>query len=280
MIELKPGAPTKGFADNLRQAKQALANAGIAADTESGQNYFLNGVEGLDAACLHSLLDGSWYENLYTPGYWAVRDLDATTPRPFPLLQAQANRITRWIDDALDELGRIGRQDEWDPNNTPRVVFDTSALVREGEFDALDWPTLLGSRAVRLIIPILVIREMDNLKNRDPYGKARARLRRIFRFLDGSDRGPAEIREGITVELLMNHPRYRPLTDHDQEIVRRTKYLNGRLGGPLTLITGDYTMFAMAQTEGIQARITPAELALGIEPANTDEGDAPPTTSS
>lgn len=270
MIELKPGAPTKGFADNLKQARQTVANAGTAADPESGQNYYLNGVETLDAACLHSLLDSSWYESVYTPGYWAVRDLEATTPRPFPLLQAQANRITRWIDDSLEELGRIERQDEWDPNNTPRVIFDTSALVREGEFDALDWPGLLNSRTARLIIPILVVRELDNLKNRDPYGKARARLRRIFQFLDGHGRGPAEIRKGITLELLMNPARYSSLDDHDQEIVRRVSYMNGRLGGPLTLITGDYTMLAMAQAEGVQARITPSELAQGVEP---DMGD-------
>lgn len=132
MIELKPGAPTKGFAENLRQARQTVANAGTASNVESGQNYFLNGVEALDGACHHSLLDSSWYEDLYTPGYWAVRDLDSTTPRPSPLLQAQANRITRWIDDSLEELGRIEREDEWDLNNTIRVVFDTSALVREG----------------------------------------------------------------------------------------------------------------------------------------------------
>lgn len=273
MIELKPGAPTKGFAENLKQARQTVANAGIASNIESGQNYFLNGVEALDSACDHSLVGGSWYENLYTSGYWAVRDLDATTPRPSPLLLGRARRITRWIDDVLEELARIEQQDEWDQNNTPRVVFDTSALVREGEFDALDWPDLLGSRTVRLIIPILVVREMDNLKNRDQYGNARKRLRRMFQFLDGHGRGPAKIRNGVTLELLMNPPRHIPLADHDQEIVRRASYLNGRLGGALTLITGDYTMLAMAEVEGISARLTPTELAQGVE---TDADDAKP----
>ncbi|HUC14499.1 MAG TPA: PIN domain-containing protein, partial [Acidimicrobiales bacterium] len=114
----------------------------------------------------------------------------------------------------------------------------------------------------RLIIPILVMRELDDLKNFGKTPKARPRLRRIFEILRDKGRGPSPIREGITLELLMDPPRYSPLPVHDEEIVRRALYLRDRKGGILTLITGDYTMLASAGAEGLRVVMTPAELAL------------------
>jgi hypothetical protein len=54
----------------------------------------------------------------------------------------------RWLEDIELELRRISEQDEWDDKNIPRLVFDTSALVREGEFDRLNWSGITGGASV------------------------------------------------------------------------------------------------------------------------------------
>jgi hypothetical protein len=74
-----------------------------------------------------------------------------------------------------------------------------------------------------------VIRELDDLKNYGKSDKARPRLRRIYQLLDGHGRGPAKIRHGVTIELLMNPPRHVPLVINDEEIIRRSLYLKGRI---------------------------------------------------
>ena len=60
----------------------------------------------------------------------------------------EARRVLRWLEDIERELRRISEQDEWDDMNIPRLVFDTSALVREGEFDKLNWSGITGGASV------------------------------------------------------------------------------------------------------------------------------------
>ena len=101
---------------------------------------------------------------------------------------------------------------------------------------------------------------MDDLKNADKWGKARPRLRKIFDILADTGRGPAAITSTTTLELLMDPPGHTRATNHDAEIIRRAVYLNGRAGGPLTLISGDYTMLGLAAVEDLDCKITPTEL--------------------
>ena len=268
MVDLKPGVPVKGLLDQITRQRQELSNSRTALNASDGQGYFLKAVEALDRIFNRHFEGTEWHEHLYTPSYWAARDKIASTTRPMPLLESASDRILSWLDDVEDELKRISEQDEWDDTSIPRLVLDTSALVREGEFDTFDWSGIAGGPRVRLIIPILVIRELDNLKNsrKEPEaGKARRRLRRIYELLDGHGRGPAPIREGVTIELLMNPRRHVPAAINDEEIIERARYLAGRRGGPVTLISGDYRLVLSARADGLSAQLTPAELNEPVE---------------
>lgn len=266
MVHLKAGVPTQSLVQQLPELRQSIVNSGIAMTWADGQRYYLLAVERLEGIFSHSLLDGTWYERLYSSGYWVVREMSENTTRPVPLLRTEADRLVRWLDEIEREVKRIADQDEWDAGQVPRLLFDTSALVREGSFDTFDWLTWLNSseHSVRLIIPILVVREMDDLKNSGKAPKARRRLRRIYSILDHHGRGPTSISGGTTLELLLDPFGHSRAANHDEEIVRRASYLAGRKGGPLTLITGDYTMLFTAQAEGIDARLTPVELMIDI----------------
>lgn len=265
MVELKSGVQARELLQQMTQLRQQLANSQSAFDALDGQRYFLTSLEAIESTLSHSFDGQDWYDQLYSPGYWAIRAMTPTTTRPMPLLRSESDRILRWLDDIEVELNRIAQQDEWDDKNIPRIVLDTSAIVREGEFDTFNWEPIVKNVCVRIILPILVIRELDNLKNSGKEPKARKRLRRIYEVLGGHGRGWAPIRPGVTLELLMNPPRHVPLAINDEEIIRRAQYLKGRVGGPLTLISGDYRMVLSAQAEGLDAQLTPAELKEPVE---------------
>lgn len=265
MVELKPGVPVNGLLQQVTELRHQLGNSQSAFDATDGQRYFLTSVEAIESTFSHSFESPDWYDQLYSPGYWAIRAMTPDTTRPMPLLRSESDRILRWLDDIEAELKRINEQDEWDDKNIPRLILDTSAIVREGEFDTFNWEPIVNNVCVRLILPILVIRELDNLKNSGKEPKARKRLRRIHELLNGHGRGWAPIRPGVTLELLMNPPRHVPLAVNDEEIISRTQYLNGRNGGRLKLISGDYRMVLSAQAVGLDAQLTPAELKSPVE---------------
>ncbi len=256
------GVPTSSLLRDLPELQQSLANSTTAYSWQEGHGKYLQAVERLERVMSHYFVDFGWYERLYSQGYWAVREMSEGAVRPLPLLQAESSRLIRWLEGIERELSRIVVQDEWDEEGIPRLLLDTSALVREGSFDTFDWSELAGgsTRRVRLIIPILVVREMDDLKDSGKSSKARPRLRKIFEILNDSGRGPAPISKSNTLELLMDPPGHVRLTSHDAEIVRRATYLSGRQGGPFQLVTGDYTMLATAKADGIAAVLTPAEI--------------------
>lgn len=265
MVELKPGVPVYGLLQQMTQLRAQLGNSQSAFDATDGQRYFLTSLEAIESTFSHNFQHQDWYDHLYSPGYWAIRAMTPDTTRPMPLLRSESDRILRWLDDTEGELKRINEQDEWDDKNIPRLILDTSAIVREGEFDTFNWEPIVNNVCVRLILPILVIRELDNLKNSGKEPKARKRLRRIHELLNGRGRGWASIRPGVTLELLMNPPRHVPLAVNDEEIISRTQYLNGRRGGRLKLISGDYRMVLSAQAVGLDAQLTPAELRSPVE---------------
>ncbi len=61
----------------------------------------------------------------------------------------------------------------------------------------------------------------------------------------------------------MDSPGHVRLSNDDAEITRRAQYLAGWRGGPVRLVTGDYTTVFTARAAGIQADLTFAEIVDG-----------------
>jgi len=214
----------------------------------------------LDFILRNSLEGSDWISELQTSAYWVIRDMNLSTGRPYQLIESECNRLDRWLGDFEVELVRISDEDG-DDLTSPRLVLDTSAIVRHKSFSDVDWPALVSKLTVRLVIPILVIRQLDQLKDSGRTPKARPRLRTIRNILTGQGRGPALLQQpNVTLELLMDPPRHVRLSNPDEEIIRRAMYLKGRPGGAVLLITGDYTMQFMAEADGLSVMFLPDEL--------------------
>ncbi len=215
-----------------------------------------------------------WIERLQTPGYWAIRDMDVTSGRPSPLIESECQRLTRWLEEFDRELVRINEEDGQD-RESARLVLDTSAIVRHRSFTDIDWPPYANAKSVRLFIPILVVRELDDLKDSGRSDKARSRLRNIRTAIAERGRGPAPIAAcNTTVELLMDPPNHNRLPIADEEIIRRAQYLRGRPGGPVRLATGDYTMQFMAEADDLPVLFLPDELRLGVASNSQEAGQS------
>ena len=143
------------------------------------------------------------------------------------------------------------------------VVPDTSAFLEGVYFTDLDWQELIGADArepMRLIVPVVVIEELDKHKRgRDRVqGRARSVLRRMWE-LGGSD--PERIARipgrQLTVEVFLDgawHVR-RPV--NDDEIVERALTVGEITGREVALATGDYKMLYRASAAGLKAVLVP-----------------------
>jgi hypothetical protein len=143
------------------------------------------------------------------------------------------------------------------PGSRPGRIYvvDTNALLHYTRFDRLPWTERLPGFPVRLIIPIVVVDELDAKKyaRREEFQQ---RARELLTLIDGyvtasPPDGYANLANGVTVEVLPDEPGHLRMPDNDQQILERCEFLHQVTGHPATLVTGDSGMRIQAQSRNI-----------------------------
>jgi hypothetical protein len=165
------------------------------------------------------------------------------------------------------------------------LLLDTSALIEGNYFTELDWHGLAGVQAgtpVRLIVPIIVIDELDDLKrDRRAGDRARSVLHRLWELGDGSGMASAELkgRRGVAIEVLLDDPHHQRLPDNDAEIIDRAVYVSELTGRNVTIVAGDYGMLYRAAAVSLGTALVPRRPRDGApdspEPVGSPPADLP-----
>ena len=209
----------------LRQLKSACENCRSHISFDDARKAYLTWVDTAYGQLRSLVINGDLAERLHSQFFWEIRRLDAISPGAWTLLnrevQIQSERLQAALDKLLDLKEFVGRDGHI-------VVLDTSALVRGVWFEDFDWPTELGlTPAVRIVIPILVVEELDMLKDRERTSKGGDRARRVvkrLRELCGAvpPGHPASLptRPNVTIEVLLDDDWHARRPNNDGEIGR------------------------------------------------------------
>ena len=248
----------------VRQVKDQLWNASVQGNNAAERkNGFLTWCDQWATAQLGNQfpasedlfaeLADSYHRVLQTPQL-AERELNMLMARECREWDARLERLIGDIQGRLVFLTRPGRL----------VVLDTSALMEGAFFTEFDWhllePSLKG--AVRLVVPSLVMEELDDLKrHRD--GRQKAQARRVLTALWDLHR-PAPVepaalpgRANITIEVLLDGGWHRRMPNNDGEIIDQALSLRELTGQQVILAAGDYTQLYRAAPAGLTAVLMP-----------------------
>jgi PIN domain len=153
------------------------------------------------------------------------------------------------------------------------VVPDTSAFIEGEYFDQFDWHSLKGvarDKRVRLIVPILVIEELDAKKtdrNNRVSSRARSVLRRLWELHGSRPAQPARIpNRDVTVEVFLDDAWHLRRPVNDDEIVERAVAIKETTGRSVLLVSGDYKMLYRAAAAGLGAALMPRPVNAEAEP--------------
>jgi predicted ribonuclease YlaK len=142
----------------------------------------------------------------------------------------------------------------------PGFIFvpDTSGLIEGPALLDFPWHELVAfpeGETARLVVPILVVEELDELKrHRDAERRRRARqtLRALWELpRDGS--GVAQIGPSATLEVLLDDPSHARMPVPDVEIVDRARYLHEITGREVALVAADLAILFRAREMGLRA---------------------------
>jgi hypothetical protein len=144
------------------------------------------------------------------------------------------------------------------------VVLDTSALMEGVFFTEFDWHALdpvVKEGPIRLIVPSLVIEELDELKRRDARQKAQARkvLRTLWELHRPRPTEPAPLpdRPEVSAEVLLDGGWHKRQPNNDGEIIGQAVAVHELTGRSVLLAAGDYAMLYRAAPRGVTAVLMP-----------------------
>lgn len=238
----------------------------------TARDGYLSVIETAEAQLRNSFVGDSLLGQLHSARYWDIRELTESSARPFPLIGSEVEAQLVWCERVIAELGVLIQEDASADLTAARAVLDANVYLHFIPFTDIDWRSELGHAAVRLIVPMVVLEELDNQKNtgREKLKpRAAKRLALMRKLLAGHERGPVEVRRGVNLEVAIDPPDHVRKLNTDEEIIAVAQRLVSRRGGPVLLVTGDYSMQLRAETR----RLTVAELSGELRlPLGSDEG--------
>ena len=193
-----------------------------------------------------------------TPGFWHLVTLYANDPHTQSLAALEIDEATRRLSDLAGQMRSFHFRWRY------REIFiaDTNLYLHHPKtFDHIDWHDELGLLPLdqlRLVVPMIVIDELDKLKDRgaqDVRGRARETLRRIEELFRTTTEGAKPLAKDspVTIELLMDRLEHERLAGADNELVDRARRLQLMAGTTVTLVSRDTGLLLRARAAGLTA---------------------------
>lgn len=181
--------------------------------------------------------------------------------RPLDLIDRETDIWIGRFEQLLGDLKALKLFSAW-PGQI--IVPDTSAFIEGIYFDQFEWDTLDGAvqgELARLVVPILVIDELDDKKrdrNLRVSRRARSVLRRQWELRAASPAKPAPIPgRNATIEIFLDDPWNVPLPKNDSEVIHQALAIRDITGRDALLAAGDYGMMDRAVAVGLRAALIP-----------------------
>lgn len=195
---------------------------------------------------------------LHTPRYLSLLDADIGTPRLIERVLREVESRRRALDVVRSSLRNA--HERW-KSPAVLVVPDTNTFIHGAEpFAGATWTTLSDAGGVRIIVPVLVIDELDALKRsgrKDIASKARVAVRTLVRLLGQSPEEPTRLGideqgRAVLIECLLDEPDHVRLSDADSEIVDRAAYVRDMSSQSVRVVTFDAGMKFRAAANGLE----------------------------
>lgn len=248
-----PAAVIDGLDDMIRRMQQIPGGWARPDSWSLVQNSYLQLAETLEQALR------SWFEDddgavtgLYGEHYKLIREMTASTPRPSPLINDEAARQVR----VLEQLrAKVRALEALMAREGDIAVLDTNVLMPYQRLDEIPWAEVLGVTQVRIILPICVIDELDNNKYTGADRMSRRAdlaIRTLRQYSAGLCPGSAAaLPDGTTAEVFLDDPGHVRMANPNEELRSRCMLLQRATGGSITLVTGDLGMQLRADAHGL-----------------------------
>lgn len=272
--------PTSGTGTELAKALRAAATeglnrlSGLPADIVAG---YLTWVSDQIRMLQSRVATGDLDRLLTSPRYWATLANPLAVPSTVSAVTEEVQYRARLMNETATALNQAA--EAWRPVDgdfTNLVVVDTNFWVEQQDsFESIDWHELVSSAdgpsapamqdELRLVIPMVVIDELDSLAHRGSLRpKVTGATRWLYKHLGAAPARPATLTEAtdtrgvVTAQLVFEPHAHTRLPNNDDEIVETALRLRDFLGHPprqVFFLTYDAGAAFRARNAGLMQRL-------------------------
>jgi hypothetical protein len=270
IVEPRRGVPASLLDEKLRYVHNSTfnvfnGNSDVQAVTEQYLRWVAESEQMLRPVMSLSDLD----RVLLTRRYWATQANPSYSRGNVRAVQEEVRTRQQVFDELVTAVDLERRRWTSAEPEAVYVVADTNVhLHHPTEWAAIDWRAVVGWQnrtmaAVQLVVPMLVVDELDNGKRSSKQStgtRARSTIRTIYRafatdtFSTWQMRPPTSDSGATRVTLLMDAPTHHRLDRADDELVDRALLLSGFVDHPVYFVTYDGGAALRARRAGLEAR--------------------------
>lgn len=247
----------------LIECKTAFVNGFVGTAAEALESYQRKSVQ-LSKTLEFIFSFDDVQKMILTRRHWLLMQLsvNGNGPTVNDLIHAETTERQRYFETLVQDYTQM--QSAWSATSTRLLVADTNVYEHNEDYwDEIDWAALAGANDIRLLVPNVVVRELDSHKRSDRKNKvsdtnpelvrtrARVSTRRLREKFDAPDDVESLAKPGATAELLIDSPSHVPIADPDAEIIDRALAVRWFTQQPVTLVTGDGNMQFSASAAGL-----------------------------
>lgn len=263
-MRLRPGVTAMRALESLRTLDTDLGNILPSQIPDS----YLKWVEDAEVQLRSLFADDALADGLLSQRYFHIRQLipNSVQARPWPLVDAERALQKSRLDQAVAELKSYAALA--DRTGHP-FVLDTHVFLHYTLFTDIDWVKEFDCEQVRLIVPLIVLDELDD-KTFSHNKRLARRADKVLRAFDGfletmTTDGVSEVRKGVTVEILGDDKSHQRRTNSDSEIIDRAQFFHQVIEKPVTMVTGDRGLRVRSKARSIQVVMMPSHLRLLLD---------------
>ncbi|MBT1185206.1 hypothetical protein HET69_14605 [Streptomyces sp. CJ_13] len=256
-MRLKPGVSVELAENTLTRARLEWQNA------YSNQTWdqYHRAVSGTQRQLSQCFAEPDLGAGLYDGHYWQLATSAKSSPVFHGALLRELQQQIEALEHAAEELGRLRSYVE--RPGTP-IVYDTNMLVHWRPPGEVKWTEVLRdegvrTKEVRLVVPLVVIDELDRHKSGAGQlgDRATKAIRYLERTLAGGPGQPVTVRDGVTLEVRLDAPGHRR-GDPDMEIMLCAAELDQlKPQADTRVLSDDFGMHLRAQGLNLQAMRLP-----------------------
>lgn len=206
---------------------------------------------------------------LFDERYWRIREITEGSVRPFPLIEGAVTYHRARMTEMLTQLATY--EHVCGGSDSTIAILDTNIYDHYQPFAQIPWLRLLKAKSIRLLVPLVVVDELDRQKdNRESkLGRRAAKVIRALRNLPYSNGevGPLRVGTGIELDYLPEPPGHVRRESNDDEVVRQAAYISSIAPKRVVLVTGDLGMQVRASNLEVTTYVLPDNFLIQTEDA-------------